>query len=523
MNLRELSIQRPHVDLIFSRAKPGQNNQFVFIPPDGRWMAIQESRKVDKTWKSQVPEQWHRKVSSMLKRQQSASAGKLRGMVLFGQPLDCQDACEMLNGSKWVRTDRSENGLRSVYFPILDVIEFDKQVDAKEQCSAIYQETYVPANMTPPAYFEPKIKQSDTHGFGVFATRDYEEERVGCLMGSYAPDCTTVTGFQPNGKLSRHWSVYVNHDKDPHVMFNDDRSITLLRQIKKGEEFFVDYGSDYWKDKLRIKDKEVVDALLTSPSLRTPTQKVYFERFKRCLTESEIRYMKQMDPEYQLTQIQKKKRKLHELVVDEHLIQGLKLKDEKWLVYWPNQTWPTMESFEAVSHLTDLVSRCQQFKGVVQYKVSQIPLIAPDVAPEAEQKVFQGADYFAVNCVANAVKLSEEWYKRLKQELGKDAFLAQLLTVCRRKDCPVQIEKVKLHDELFYEFLRSMKSGKFLVEVQGIEGRHMLTWDAQRGKITSPHFPFEVDVRQEHNLTAMGITAKTVKVVTRVFLKNNVG
>ena len=122
------------------------------------------------------------------------------------------------------------------------------------------------------------------------------------------------------------------------------------------------------------------------------------------------------------------------------------------MVYWPNQTWPTIESSEAVSHLTDLVSRCQQFKGVVQYKVSQTPLVAPDVAPEAEQKVFQGADYFAVNCVANAVKLSEEWHKRLKQELGKDAFLAQLLEVCRRKDCPIQIGKIKLHDVLLYEY-----------------------------------------------------------------------
>ena len=182
--------------------------------------------------------------------------------------------------------------------------------------------------------------------------------------------------------------------------------------------------------------------------------------------------------------------------------------------------WPTIELFETVSHLTDLVSRCQQFKGVVQYKVSQLPLVVPDVDVSAEQKVlFQGVDYFAVNCVANAVKLSEEWYNKLKRELGKDAFLAQLLVVCRQKDCPVQIDKVKLHDELFYQFLRSMRSGKFLVEV-----RRMLTWDTDRGKIASPHpnFPFEVDVRQDQSLMDMGISAKTVKCVARVFLKNKI-
>ena len=47
----------------------------------------------------------------------TVSAGKLRGMVLFGQPLDCQDACGMLNGSKWVRTDRSKKWVEVGLFP----------------------------------------------------------------------------------------------------------------------------------------------------------------------------------------------------------------------------------------------------------------------------------------------------------------------------------------------------------------------------------------------------------------------
>ena len=42
MNLRELSIQRPHVDLIFSRAKPGQNmcgptSLFLFLQTVDGW------------------------------------------------------------------------------------------------------------------------------------------------------------------------------------------------------------------------------------------------------------------------------------------------------------------------------------------------------------------------------------------------------------------------------------------------------------------------------------------------------
>ena len=81
----------------------------------------------------------------------------------------------------------------------------------------------------------------------------------------------------------------MNHSKDPHLLFNDDRSITQLRSIKKGEELFVDYGYDYWKAKLRFSDLADINALLTSEKLRTPTQEVSFERFGHLLDESEIR------------------------------------------------------------------------------------------------------------------------------------------------------------------------------------------------------------------------------------------
>ena len=129
-----LSIQRPHVDLIFSRTKLGLNmwtNEFLFVPPEGRWVVIHESSTIDDHWKSQVPEKLHNKVSCMLKRTKNGS-DKLRGMMLLGQPIDGEDASEIITIKEleWVRTRTKplkKDVLRSIYFPILNVIELPSE------------------------------------------------------------------------------------------------------------------------------------------------------------------------------------------------------------------------------------------------------------------------------------------------------------------------------------------------------------------------------------------------------------
>ena len=132
---------------------------------------------------------------------------------------------------------------------------------------------------------EPVIAPSPIHCSGVFASRQYE---TGELIGMYGPDCIAtrfdpgtgfqdyairlkdnmvVSGFRPDGKLSQHYSVYINHSFNSNVLFGDNRMIEVLKPIEVGEEMLVNYGYAFWRAKLCGANNQVVDALLMQPKI----------------------------------------------------------------------------------------------------------------------------------------------------------------------------------------------------------------------------------------------------------------
>lgn len=112
------------------------------------------------------------------------------------------------------------------------------------------------------------IKPSGIHGIGVFAIRDIP---VGCreMFSKEMGEWTTVTRrdvdelpaqakeivenyclydeanyFIPaKGFKTMDLSLFLNHSENPNIIsVNDGEYFETIREIKKGEELFVDYG-----------------------------------------------------------------------------------------------------------------------------------------------------------------------------------------------------------------------------------------------------------------------------------------
>ena len=393
---------------------------------------------------------------------------------------------------------------------------------------------------------EPVIAPSTIHCSGVFASRRYE---TGELIGMYAPDCVAarfdpgagfqdyairlkdnmlITGFRPDGKLSKHYSVYINHSFNPNVLFGDNRTIEVLEPIEVGEEMLVNYGYAFWRSKLHGANNQVVDALLMPATDRNPTQQAICREWSLKWDQSERsreKLIKLYDPEHEIPKAKKPKRKRLIDSEREYHVEALKFDPEKdeWTVYWCGFKYPSKEPYELICHL-HAVNECRSHPKMCIPVTLGRPIMPSETLPEqndektSKRVVFQAEAFCALNAIANAIPLSKEWHDRLTVE-GNASF-DHLLQVVRVKGCPFQLYNVKIHDLLLLDFLRKQTEGVFIVEI-AIRGRHCLTWNANTNKIleSSPQFPFELDITEE-NIAKLDLVAQSVKRVFRILMKH---
>lgn len=571
--LFQRSIKRPHIEELLNQRKPGENlfeHQHLPIPHEGRWIVVHQTLVPDKKWKAMVPAEFH---SSICVPNESDGDGMIRGLIKFGPPIAAEEATKIYKGSKWVRTTLSAHERRSIFLPVLGVIDFPKaswisvvgntgwQVcDVRMQiiricCEMASAGTLIGIDLpVVRSLLEPIIAPSSIHCSGVFASRQYE---TGELIGMYAPDCIAtrfdpgagfqdyairlkdnmvVTGFRPDGKLSQHYSVYINHSFNPNVLFGDNRMIEILKPIEIGKEMLVDYGYAFWRAKLYGANNQIVDALLMPAKDRNPTQQSIYREWSPKLDQSERsreRLIKLYDPEHEVPNSQKKPKRKRFVVESEreYDVEALKFDPEKdeWTIYWCGFKYPSKEPYEIIRHLHG-VQECRLYPKMcipvtggrpVVPSVDTIPTLMTEkqsAATHTKRVVFQAEAFCAAKAIANAIPLSKEWYDRLLNE-GGHASLDHLLQIVRVKGCPFQLDNVKLYNLLLLDFLRKQTEGVFVVEI-AIRGRHCLTWNANRKKIleSCPQFPFELELT-EVNLVMLGITAQSVKRVLKVFLK----
>lgn len=114
------------------------------------------------------------------------------------------------------------------------------------------------------------VKKSHTHGFGVFAAKTFKKgtllEECYILISRKGGDKALEDYyFDVKGKYGTflgYGSIY-NHSEDPNADYsiNVKRRIATIkaaRTIRKGEEIFVSYGEDWFKDRgVKPKNKEV--------------------------------------------------------------------------------------------------------------------------------------------------------------------------------------------------------------------------------------------------------------------------
>lgn len=58
-----------------------------------------------------------------------------------------------------------------------------------------------------------------------------------------------VDGLTPDGKIEE-WSALINHSSAFNCKFDVHRNIVTTKKVKRGDEMFIDYGANYWKDAL---------------------------------------------------------------------------------------------------------------------------------------------------------------------------------------------------------------------------------------------------------------------------------
>lgn len=119
-----------------------------------------------------------------------------------------------------------------------------------------------PPQQLPEEVFPIRFDSSPIHGRGVFATRDIKEgevielvpivlfDRKGLAENNKIRDYDIRYDDENSAMMLGYGAVY-NHsfNNSADWMFLDDKTmiITANRDIKKGEEIFVNYGSNYWE------------------------------------------------------------------------------------------------------------------------------------------------------------------------------------------------------------------------------------------------------------------------------------
>lgn len=111
------------------------------------------------------------------------------------------------------------------------------------------------------------VKRSPTHGYGVFAEKTFKK-------GELIEECYIIITrggdkgledfyFDVKGKdaIFTGFGILYNHSEDPNAdyTYNTKRKLATIkadRTIKKGEEIFISYGDDWFKDR-KIKPIEL--------------------------------------------------------------------------------------------------------------------------------------------------------------------------------------------------------------------------------------------------------------------------
>lgn len=104
------------------------------------------------------------------------------------------------------------------------------------------------------------VKKSPTHGYGVFAGKTIQKgeiiEECYVLITKGKDKALEDYYFDGDGKyaLLTGFGIIYNHDDDENAVYsiNVKRKLATIkarRKIKKGEEIFVNYGDDWFKDR----------------------------------------------------------------------------------------------------------------------------------------------------------------------------------------------------------------------------------------------------------------------------------
>ena len=107
-----------------------------------------------------------------------------------------------------------------------------------------------------------EVKNSTVAGRGVFALKNFDIGDIIEVAPSLIDDCVNFSGkvndyityvTQDKNKCALHMGYfnYYNHQDDNNANYYLDETsesikIIAIKQIKKGEEIFVNYGNDYW-------------------------------------------------------------------------------------------------------------------------------------------------------------------------------------------------------------------------------------------------------------------------------------
>ena len=118
------------------------------------------------------------------------------------------------------------------------------------------------------------VKPSKIHGMGVFATTDIKKGQIveECCVLRIPWKCiedSVLLHYVFNGNDDENVSLVLgdgsiyNHSSKPNVepvWYQEEESYVCycaLRNIKKGEELFIDYGEEYWNYRSDLKCKTI--------------------------------------------------------------------------------------------------------------------------------------------------------------------------------------------------------------------------------------------------------------------------
>jgi len=98
------------------------------------------------------------------------------------------------------------------------------------------------------AYAKVQVKESDTHGKGLFAGEDIKKGTIIGDLSGYDTDEESMYTLWVTEEAGFHVECnfkYINHKRKPNVVYYDDLTVVALKNLKKGDELFHNYGWDH--------------------------------------------------------------------------------------------------------------------------------------------------------------------------------------------------------------------------------------------------------------------------------------